>query len=329
MYRINRRQAAMLVFAFLFSVGSGAWADDAPTSRPQRTPIYDTDADAHKQIAAALRRAKLRHQRVLVMFGGNWCGWCYRLDGLFTNDQRISRLLDHEYERVMVDVGRFDKHLDIAKQYGIDLKRTGVPFLTVLDADGNVLVNQETGALEKGEAHHPGKVLSFLLRWRAEPADANQVLSDALATAQRDNRQAFLYLTAPWCMWCSALNDFLCSERVVPIITRDYVVVAIDQDRMKNGRQVARRFRDNPRAGMPWFTVLTSDGKRVPSADHDATGQGFPAGEERLTAFIKLLRENGPHITDADAAVLKQELERFAKVYRARFKAKLKNTAGG
>src|SRR5262245_41667101 len=54
-------------------------------ARPtKREPIYDEQADAKAQIGAALTKAKRHNTRVLIMFGGNWCGWCYKLHDVFT-----------------------------------------------------------------------------------------------------------------------------------------------------------------------------------------------------------------------------------------------------
>ena len=43
------------------------------------------------------------NKRVLLMFGGDWCGWCHKLHDLFAKDNEIRRLLSYEYELVMVD----------------------------------------------------------------------------------------------------------------------------------------------------------------------------------------------------------------------------------
>ena len=42
-------------------------------------------------------------RRVLVMFGGDWCGWCHKLHDLFAYDPAIRELLHEEYVLVMVD----------------------------------------------------------------------------------------------------------------------------------------------------------------------------------------------------------------------------------
>jgi hypothetical protein len=39
-----------------------------------RPPIYNEKADAKADIAAALKLANRENKRVLLKFGGNWCG---------------------------------------------------------------------------------------------------------------------------------------------------------------------------------------------------------------------------------------------------------------
>jgi len=175
-----------------------AVAEVAPEPEPE--PVYDESADAAADIEAALAVAAKENTRVLVQWGANWCGWCIKLHGLFGDDRTIARKLDYEYEVVYVDIGRFDKNLDLVEKFGIELK--GVPFLTVLDSDGDVVVNQETGSLEvpieEGAKHDPAKVLEFLTTHEAEYLAAEDLLTDALAEAGRTHKRVFLTFGAPW-----------------------------------------------------------------------------------------------------------------------------------
>lgn len=168
------------------------------SSQPAREEIYDTKANAKSQIAAALRKAKRDNKRVLLMFGGNWCGWCHKLHDVFQKESSIRRLLRYEFELVLVDVGRFDRHMDIAKAYGADLKKHGVPFLTVLRADGKALANQNTGDLEIGPRHDLDKVKALLQKWVPEPVDAEQVLKRSLSLATKQKKMVLVHLGAPW-----------------------------------------------------------------------------------------------------------------------------------
>ena len=84
--------------------------------------VYDETADAGKQIEAALAKAAKENQRVLIQWGGNWCPWCVKLHYTFKNDQAIARELMYEYVIVEIDIGRFDKNLDLVEKYKADIK---------------------------------------------------------------------------------------------------------------------------------------------------------------------------------------------------------------
>src|SRR5207247_11322608 len=72
----------------------------------EKRKVYDENADAKQQIAAALTKAKKDNKRVLIQWGGNWCPWCIKLHNLYKSDKDIARKLLYEYEVVFVDAGR-------------------------------------------------------------------------------------------------------------------------------------------------------------------------------------------------------------------------------
>ena len=147
----------------------GVTADAA--AKPQKRPdIYDPKADAAVQVGDALATAKPDGKRVLLMYGGNWCGWCHKLHDVFEQDEAIHACLEQNYELVMIDI-ESDRNKAVAASYEADWQKHGVPYLTVLDAEGKVLANQNTGDLEEGPNHDSGRVLEFLSRFAVETAD--------------------------------------------------------------------------------------------------------------------------------------------------------------
>lgn len=175
-------------------------AADEQTSKQepkkQRAHIYDEAADARADIAVAVARAKQENKRVLVQWGANWCGWCHLLTEHLQKDKDARRKILYEYEVVHVDVGHFDKNMDLVEKYGAEIR--AIPFLTVLDGDGKVVANQPTGPLEKGKVHDPQKVLAFLTEHQAEYLEAEELLKNALAQAGKREQRVFLIFGAPW-----------------------------------------------------------------------------------------------------------------------------------
>ena len=153
--------AALLVQSFW----SPAFGADA-TTKTSRPAIYDENADAAKQIADALSVAKKEDKRVLLQFGANWCGWCHKLHKLCQTDAEIAARLKESFVVVLVDVNKGHNN-DINQKYGNPM-RLGLPVIVILNADGKVLVTQDTGKLEAGDHHDPKKVLGFLNEWTAK-----------------------------------------------------------------------------------------------------------------------------------------------------------------
>lgn len=152
---------------------------------------------AEAPIAEALTLAARKNQRVLLVWGGEWCGWCKKLDALFRDDAKIARKLLYEYRVVHVQSGDTQANDGLAARYGADLAQ-GYPYLTVLDATGKAIANQETGSLEQGSLHDPAKVLAFLEAQQAPYQDARDLLDTALARARLEQKRVFLAFEAPW-----------------------------------------------------------------------------------------------------------------------------------
>lgn len=287
-----------------------------PTAKPAQPATYDEKADAKAEIAAALAKAKKENRRVLVQWGANWCGWCHKLHGTFTTDAKTRRVLMYEYDVVLVDIGRFDKNMDLAASYGADLKNAGVPFLTVLDAEGKAIANQETGALElpsSKDQPYPGhdatKVVAFLDAHKAAYLDASAVLAAGMERAKKENKRVFLHFGAPWCVWCHRLEDWMARPEVAAILGKEFVDIKIDEDRMIGGKDVEKTHRGADKGGIPWFAFVdAADGKTLATSDGPKGNVGFPAQPEEIEHFMTMLKAC-KNITADDAATLKKSLE--------------------
>lgn len=138
----------------------------AQITGPAATPkhIYSETANPRADIAAALAQARRTHKRVILDFGGDWCGDCQVLDIYFHNPQNLP-ILEANFVLVHVNVGEYDANLDLAKKYGIPLEK-GVPALAVLSDTGKLLYSQRGGEFEKMGRMEPGDVTRFLVQWK-------------------------------------------------------------------------------------------------------------------------------------------------------------------
>ncbi len=127
--------------------------------------IYSDTADAKQEIHQAILKALAEHRRVILDFGGNWCPDCHLLD-IYFHDPGNAALLAANYILVDVNVGQYDKNLDLARKYGIPLNK-GVPALAVLEGgSGRVVYAQRNGEFESMRKLDSGVVTAFLERWK-------------------------------------------------------------------------------------------------------------------------------------------------------------------
>jgi thioredoxin 1 len=126
--------------------------------------IYPDPTQAKADLAAALKTAAASHKRVIIDFGGNWCGDCQVLDIYFHNPENRP-ILESNYVLVHVNIGQMDENVEIAEHYGIPLNK-GVPALAVLSDKGKVLYSQKSGEFEKMRSMEANSVTSFLVQWK-------------------------------------------------------------------------------------------------------------------------------------------------------------------
>ncbi len=126
--------------------------------------IYSETASPSADIAAALAQARREHKRVILDFGGDWCGDCQVLDYYFHLSPN-AELLDKYFVLVPVWIGNMDTHLDIAAKYGVPIAK-GVPALAVLTANGTVVYAQKTGEFDNMRGMQPNAVTEFLEKWK-------------------------------------------------------------------------------------------------------------------------------------------------------------------
>jgi thiol:disulfide interchange protein len=146
----------------------------AATATPAARDIYPDPAQAKVDLAAALKTAAATHKRVLLDFGGNWCGDCKVLDIYFHNAQNLS-ILQSNFVLVHINVGYMDSNQDMAKRYEVPIEK-GVPALAVLDEHGKLLYSQRSGQFEAMRNMDPSAVTHFLVQWKPGSAPCSTVM---------------------------------------------------------------------------------------------------------------------------------------------------------
>ncbi len=140
------------------------WGVATAFARVAGESIYDEKADARKQIAESIKQASKEHKNILLDFGANSCGDCHALENQMRKPE-LAELIRGNYVVVNVDVGRFDKNLDIAEKYGVPLKK-GIPALAVLDRQGKLLYVQDQGQFEDTRHLSYEDIKAFFEQWK-------------------------------------------------------------------------------------------------------------------------------------------------------------------
>ena len=140
-----------------------ATAKPAPKKVATLPHPYDEQADPAQDIVTALKQAQADDKLVLLDFGANWCPDCLVLSKHFENAQ-VKPFLDEHFVVVKIDVGQWDRNLDVAEKYGNPIKQ-GIPAVVVLDANGKQIASTANGALASASSTQPQDILAYLKQW--------------------------------------------------------------------------------------------------------------------------------------------------------------------
>jgi protein disulfide-isomerase len=149
------------------SVTPAAKTSSAATPKVTAAPVllgdYDASADAEADVKRALAAAAKDGKPVLVDFGADWCPDCVVL-GKLAAKPSVAPLLA-KFHVVSVDVGQFDRNLDVAEELTVDLRTSGIPALVVLDHKGKVRTVTNDGSFANARTMNTGDVAAFLKQW--------------------------------------------------------------------------------------------------------------------------------------------------------------------
>ncbi len=142
----------------------------AATDQPAGS-IYDEKADAHREVAAAISKAEATQRNVVLVFGANWCGDCRALDAQMHKPE-LAAIIEKNYVIVDVNLGRYDRNLDVAEQYHVPIKQ-GIPALAVLSSRGALLYAMDQGQFADARHMSYESIKAFFEQWKPrEPASA-------------------------------------------------------------------------------------------------------------------------------------------------------------
>lgn len=158
-WKSGRKILGLTTLAVTMSLGAHTQAQGPVIPHNKIYPAVDA---AEADIKAGIAEARRSHKRVILDFGGDWCGDCQVLN-IYFHQAPNADLLARYYVLVDVNIGRMDANLALAHRYGVPI--SGVPALAVLDGHGKVVYAQgkEFSDMRNMES---SSVTEFLKKWK-------------------------------------------------------------------------------------------------------------------------------------------------------------------
>ena len=159
----------LIAAALLLATPAFAATLKSPIATMEQLPVvlmqpYDEHANADAAVAAAFDRAKKSRKRVLIDLGGNWCVDCVVLAN-FVEQPAVKKFVAAHYEWVAVDVGRFDRNLQIPARFGLTKRLTGVPTIIITTPDGKQVNQNDVFVLSDARSMTPQAVADYLAKY--------------------------------------------------------------------------------------------------------------------------------------------------------------------
>jgi len=129
---------------------------------PDYSRSYDPARDPFADGRAALQLARDTNRKVLIEVGGDWCSWCHALDRFLRERPALRSRLHETFVLLKVNV---DETNDNAEFLSVFPQALGYPHLYITDADGSILVSQDTAGFLQDGRYSEQRLQAFLDRW--------------------------------------------------------------------------------------------------------------------------------------------------------------------
>lgn len=140
------------------------------TVNAQEQKIYDTRADAKKDIAEAVEAAQKSNKHIFLQIGGNWCPWCIKFHNFIHNNVELNSFMEDNFEVVKVNYDQNNRQEELLTKLEFP-QRFGFPVFVILDGSGKRIHTQNSAFLEKDKNYDKDKTLHFLKNWSPTALD--------------------------------------------------------------------------------------------------------------------------------------------------------------
>ena len=274
-----------------------------PTLEERTLAAFRATKTPLERLEKAKKRIQNVHNNLLVVWGN-------------PDDERVKDLMrirfeDEAFQRYHNDysfmyVSTATDSLEAARELATALDMPLAPsetelLLAVLDKNGEVVARLAIADFCAGGSIAKDLFFAELDKHKPTPLDAHELLKQALATAQRENKRVMLLETAAWCGPCQILSGWLQRNQQWE---KDYVWVKIDQ-RWTGATDIMKELRGEDRS-IPWVGILDAAGKPLATSDNPASGSniGNPTTSPELDHFRHMFESTCQRMTPEEITEL-------------------------
>jgi thioredoxin-related protein len=112
-------------------------------------------------------------------------------------------------------------------------------------------------------------------------------LQNAIAEAQKTDKNIILDVGGEWCIWCHRIDNFIDShEEIKNFLHNNYVVMKVNYSPENKNKDFLSGY---PRiSGYPHFFVLNKEGQLIHSQDTGRLEQGKDYNPEKFMTFLEV-----------------------------------------
>lgn len=149
---MNRTFYSILILLILVTF---AFSQTAKKSKTKLTEIqklelkrvkFDPKRDPNLDLQNAVAQAQKENKRIILDVGGEWCGWCKKMEYYLMKNSKLEKLRDKNYVWVRINMSEENENKEFLSKYP---EIPGYPHLYVLEKDGTLLHSQNTADLEE------------------------------------------------------------------------------------------------------------------------------------------------------------------------------------
>lgn len=185
--------------------------------------------------------------------------------------------------------------LQFLKERGLQLPEIGRILASAIDSKGNELGRLELDISEEDAAN---AAVSFVNQHAPKQLDAEAKWKAAFEEAQDSQRVVWARISQRYCGPCFKMARWLDDNQ--ELLSKDYVMLKIDNVRDENGTDAAERLTRGGQHGVPFHVIFDANQEVLVDSEGPLGNIGHPSGFEGKAHVRKMLLETRRRLTDAE-----------------------------